>query len=252
MKIAIDAGHYYGEPGRRNLKQFDPNETREWQMNDRVARHFVEAAKAYDVEILRTDDPTGKVETSLSDRARKANNFGADFFISFHHNAGVSGGSGGGVEAYCYPNSATGRKYRDAIYTAVINAGGIRGNRATPMKEANFAVLRETNMPAVLMEYGFMDSSYDAPIICTDAYSKKVAYGTMEGIAKVAGLKRKEQDMSKYFKDVSADAWYADEVDYCKEHGLMNGKSNTEFAPNDQMTRAEVAAVIARLHKALA
>jgi N-acetylmuramoyl-L-alanine amidase len=251
MKIAIDAGHYYGEPGRRNLKQFDPNETREWQMNDRVARHFVEAAKAYDVELLRTDDPTGKVETSLSDRAYKANKFGADFFISFHHNAGIAGGSGGGVEAYSYPNSKNGSKYRDAIYEAVIAAGGIRGNRATPKKEANFAVLRETNMPAVLMEYGFMDSSYDVPIICTDAYSKKVAYATMEGIAKVAGLKRKELDMSKYFKDVPDNAWYADEVDYCKEHGLMNGKSNTEFAPNDNMTRAEVAAVIARLHKAL-
>ena len=57
--------------------------------------------------------------------------------------------------------------------------------------------------------------------------------------------------MSKYFKDVPADAWYAEAADYCREHGIMNGISANEFAPGANITRAHLAVVLMRLHKAL-
>lgn len=50
-------------------------------------------------------------------------------------------------------------------------------------------------MPAVLMEYGFMDSQTDVPIILTDAYAMAMARATMEGIAQVAGLKPDAQEL---------------------------------------------------------
>jgi N-acetylmuramoyl-L-alanine amidase len=108
-----------------------------------------------------------------------------------HHNAGINGGSGGGVVAFSYPGSSKGKQYRDAIYEAVIGAGGLKGNRSQPLQEKKFDSLRYANAPAVLMEYGFMDSTTDVPVILTDAYSELVAYATMEGIAQVAGLKKK-------------------------------------------------------------
>ena len=80
-----------------------------------------------------------------------------------------------------------------AIYNACIAAGGLRGNRSDPTKAKGYYVVKYTKAPAVLMEYGFMDSKTDAPKILTDAYSKLVGYATMEGIAKVAGLKKKAQ-----------------------------------------------------------
>jgi N-acetylmuramoyl-L-alanine amidase CwlA len=55
----------------------------------------------------------------------------------------------------------------------------------------------------------------------------------------------------KYFSDVPQDAWYADSVNYCKEHGLMQGVGDGKFNPNEPVTRAQLAAVAARLHKAL-
>ncbi|MBO5836764.1 MAG: peptidoglycan-binding protein, partial [Oscillospiraceae bacterium] len=100
------------------------------------------------------------------------------------------GGQGGGIIAFSYPGSKEGREYRDAIYEACIAAGGLKGNRSQPKQEKAFDSLYLTNMPAVLMEYGFMDSKTDEPVILTDKYSKLVAYATMEGIAKVAGLKK--------------------------------------------------------------
>lgn len=192
FKIAYCAGHYINTPGKRCDASLDPHETREWVLNDRVADHFARAALEYEgVEILRTDDSTGKNHISIASRTAKANRWGADLYVDMHHNAGINGGSGGGVVAFCYPGSVQGKKYRDAIYEAVIEAGGLRGNRSQPLQEKKFDSLRLADAPAVLMEYGFMDSRTDVPVILDEAYSKQVAYATMEGIAKVAGLKKK-------------------------------------------------------------
>ena len=192
FKIAYGAGHYIGTAGKRLPKALDVNETREWVLNDRVARHFAEAAKQYEnVELLRVDDATGQTEVSLSTRCKRANDCGADMCLAIHHNAGIKLGSGGGIVAYSYQEGTKGAEYRDAIYDACIAAGGLKGNRSQPKQANGFYVLRYTNAPAVLMEYGFMDSTIDAPVILTDAYAKKVAYATMDGIAKAAGLKKK-------------------------------------------------------------
>ena len=192
FKIAVDAGHYLKTPGKRCLKKLDPNETREWVLNDRLARHFAEAARQYDdVALLRVDDPTGAKDVSLRNRCRAANGWDADLYLSIHHNAGINGGSGGGIVAYSYKEGTEGAAYRDAIYDTCIAAGGLRGNRAEPVQTANFYVIRNTDAPAVLMEYGFMDSSTDVPVILTDGYAKAMAVATMEAIAQKAGLEKK-------------------------------------------------------------
>ena len=98
FKIALTAGHYKDTPGKRCLKSLDPKETREWEMNNRIADK-VEAllAKRYTgYELLRTDDTTGTRDISLAARTTAANNFKADFYLSIHHNAGIKGGKGGG------------------------------------------------------------------------------------------------------------------------------------------------------------
>ena len=190
MKIAYCAGHDRNTPGKRVPANLDKAQTREWVLNDRVARYFAQAAKLYGVELLRTDDPTGNTFIDIPDRCKTANSWGADLYLDIHHNAGINGGSGGGVEAYSYPGSKQGKAYRDAVYEAVVAAGGLQGNRANPLQEKAFDSLRLTHMPAVLVEYGFMDSKTDAPVILTDKYAKAVAYATMAGVAKVAGLKK--------------------------------------------------------------
>ena len=201
MKIAYCAGHYKETPGKRIPAYLEKNETREWVLNDKVARYFAQAAKDYDVTLLRTDDPTGKKFIDIPQRTAKANVWGADLYIDMHHNAGVNGGSGGGIVVYSFPGSKMGATYRDSIYKALLENGGLKGNRAAPLQEKAFDSLALTDMPAVLVEYGFMDSSTDAPVIITDAYAKAVAYATMEGIAKVMNLK-KESDLQNFIRQV--------------------------------------------------
>lgn len=192
LKIAIDAGHCLKTAGKRIPKALDPNQTREWVLNDRVARYQEEAAKLYEgVETMRVDDVTGKTEVSLATRCKRANNWGADLYCSHHHNAGIKQGSGGGIVAYCYKVATEDAEYRDMIYEACIAAGGLRGNRSNPTPEKGFHVLKYTKMPAVLMEYGFMDSTTDAPIILTEDYAKRMGYAVMEAIAKKHNLRKR-------------------------------------------------------------
>ena len=192
FRIAYGAGHFDHTAGNRLPRQLDKKQTSEWALNDRIARHFATAAKQYEgVELLRTDDITGNCDVGLANRCGKANEFGADFCLSIHHNAGADLTNAGGIVAFSHPTSKKGAKYRDAIYDSCIASGGLKGNRALPKTVANFYVLRYTDAPCVLMEYGFMDSKADAPVILQDAYARKMAYATMDAVAKVGGLKKK-------------------------------------------------------------
>lgn len=191
FKLALDAGHGLYTPGRRCLKEYDPEEHREWQLNDRICDYISEAAKQYPgLEILRVDDPSGKVDVELMTRCSRANTMGADLYLSIHHNAGINGGHGGGVTAYSYRGGTTGASWRDAFYARVVGATGLVGNRATPKANADFYVLRYTAMPAVLVEHGFMDSPSDIPFIITEAFARAAGYAYVEVIAERAGLEK--------------------------------------------------------------
>lgn len=216
FKIAYGAGHN-DKTGNGIPKNLHTPFMNEWRLNDRVARYFAEAAAMYEnVELLRVDDYKGQAGVSLSGRCKEANNWKADFFLSIHHNAGINGGKGGGLVAFSNPGSTKGAEYRDAIYEACMASGGIKGDRYDATLEYGYYVLKYTNMPAVLMEYGFMDSTTDVPVILTEEYAKAMAYATMEGIAKVAGLKLKMEH------DPAQTAFYRVQV------GAFNERSNAE------------------------
>ena len=195
FKLALDAGHGLYTEGRRIPKNLDPEQNREWWLNDRVCRYIEEAAAQYEgFLILRVDDVTGQEDVPMSTRCRMANDFDADLYYSVHHNAGINGGYGGGITAYCARGSSVGRPWRDDLYDAIVDATGLKGNRATPKVEMNYDVLVYTAMPAVLVEHGFMDSPSDVPVILTDKFARAAAKAVVKTIAKRAGLSKKKQE----------------------------------------------------------
>ena len=103
FRIVLDAGHGYNTLGKRCLKSIDPNQTREWWLNARICEKVQGYLSEYEgYELIRVDDTTGKKDISLGTRVANANKFNADIYISVHHNAGINGGSGGGVVAFTY------------------------------------------------------------------------------------------------------------------------------------------------------
>lgn len=195
FKLALGAGHFINTPGKRCLKSLDPKETREWWLNDRVCDYVEDGLKDYDgVDILRLDDSDdGRDDITLAARVSSANRWGADFYLSVHHNAGANGTAAGGIEAYSHPDaSAASVWWRDALYDALIDRTGLKGNRSQGKRKENYYVLRETTMPAVLLELGYMDSKTDVPVILTDDHARKCAHAIVETIVKRWKLTRKE------------------------------------------------------------
>lgn len=229
FKIALGAGHYLGMPGKRTLKSLDPNETREWVLNDRVCDKVEQKLRAYEgYELLRLDDTTGEKDTTLSERVNAANRWGADFYLSIHHNAGIKGGSGGGIVAYSYYGSRRGAEWRDLLYDKLIEYTGLRGNRSDPLREAGYYVIKYSDAPAVLLELGFMDSKTDVPVILTDEYADKCAAAIVKAIAEREHLKKKEEadDVIRYKTLEEIPEWGRPTIEKLIELGYLMGGSD--------------------------
>lgn len=203
FKIALTAGHYKYTTGKRCLKSLDPKETREWVLNDRIADKVEKllAANYTGYELIRTDDTTGEKSIGLTSRTNAANNFKADFYLSIHHNAGIKGGKGGGIVAYVYTKvDKVTLEWQKDLYNALIAATGLKGNRANPMPKSNLHECRETKMPAVLLELGFMDSATDVPVILSEEYADQCAQAIVKVLAERGKLETKPQTPAKLYK----------------------------------------------------
>lgn len=206
FKIALNAGHYKYTAGKRCMKSLDPNQTREWWLNDRICDKIESRLQGYTgYELLRIDDTTGEKDIILRKRTSKANDWGADFYLSIHHNAGVKGGSGGGIVAYVYTSpQAESVAWQKALYDSLIEHTGLKGNRATPLAKKNLHEVRETKMPAVLLECGFMDSSTDVPIILTDEFADQCAEAIVEVLVERGKLSKKTAVSTIYRVQIGA------------------------------------------------
>lgn len=233
-KIAIDAGHGLYTAGKRCLKSLDPNETREWQLNERVARYVVEHLQKAGHEVKRLDDVTGQTDVALKTRTNVANSWGADYCVSIHHNSGINGGSGGGVIVFVYPGvGGVTKKLQSEIYNNVIAQTGLRGNRATPLAEMDLHMCRETKMPATLIECGFMDSSTDVPIILTDDFARKCALGIAKGIVAVAGGSIQEANQPAQQNNSSGAKYYVQVGAYSQKENADKQLQNAKNAGFD-------------------
>lgn len=233
FKLVLSAGHGYNTAGKRCLKTIDKNQTREWTLNDRICDKIESKLQAYTgYQVLRVDDTTGKTDVSLSKRSKASNNFNADFYLAIHHNAGINGGTGGGVVAYVYtkPNYKSVDWQKD-LYNAIIKLTGLKGNRATPLAKANLHECREPKAPAVLLECGFMDSATDVPIILTDKFAEQVATACVEVIVKKGGLTKKTTEVK-----VSAPAKKKTNTEIAKE--VILGKWGNGTARKKALTKA--------------
>ncbi len=187
-KIAIDAGHGLNTTGKRCLKKLDANETREWVLNDRVADALAKYLQDAGHTILRVDDTDGSSDVSLSTRVKTANNWKADAYISVHHNAGINGGTGGGTVVYVAKScSNTSVRLQDTVYKHAIADCNLKGNRYDGTLASSFYVCKNTTMPAILIEVGFMDSATDIKYILDEEWSKKMGRAIAKGVCDIFG-----------------------------------------------------------------
>src|SRR5690625_4573912 len=142
-KIYIDPGHGGNDPGAvgNGLREKDLT----LDIAKRIRTYLNNNYSGHTIRMSRTTDKT----MSLKQRTDDANRWGADYFLSVHINAG----GGTGYEDYIYnqlANSSKTAKLRDTIHAEIVKAIGSVENRGK--KKANFHVLRESKMSAMLSE----------------------------------------------------------------------------------------------------
>lgn len=174
-KIFIDPGHGGRDPGAIG------SNSRESDNVLKVAKRLKTLLESYG-HTVRLSRSTDKYLT-LSERARMANDWGAEYFISLHNNAAVNK-SARGFETFIY-NRTTNQKtkqFQNAVHDAIALQIGIRDRGK---KQANFAVVRETKMPAVLIEYAFISNNEDEKILIERV--NQLAEWTCDGIINAIG-----------------------------------------------------------------
>lgn len=184
-KIALDAGHGLGTSGKQT-----PDGIKEWALNDKVRDKVVALLKNYDVEFVFPDNNEGKTDEGLTSRRTMYVNKKVAAAVSIHHNAYTGKwNSATGVEVYTDKNAtAKDKKLAECIYNRLVKNTGLKGRG---IKEANWTVIDQDAIPAVLVEGGFMDSKKDYKVITSDAGQTAYAKAIAEGLIEFLGLKKK-------------------------------------------------------------
>ena len=136
----------------------------------------------------------------VTERSKMVNNTDSDIFISIHFNASGSPVSNrSGIQTYSYEEAAGypskinpyWHNHPDRISESNRLAADIHssllaetGAKDAGLLQSSFAVLRETDKPAVLLELGYIDNFNENQQVRSDAYQNRLVAGIVKGIQK--------------------------------------------------------------------
>ena len=184
-KVVIDAGHGGIDPGAKA-----PGITLEKNVNLDIAMHLkrlFSKAGVYVVMIRETDQDLGPDDfqggmarhkkKDLEARVNLANNSGADLFLSIHANS-FPGQSWSGAQTFYDRGEAESNTWARAVQSELVNQLGPNNRK---VKSADFRVLSDTKMPAILVEVGFLSNPREARLLADQEYRVKVAESIYQG-----------------------------------------------------------------------
>ncbi|WP_096438688.1 N-acetylmuramoyl-L-alanine amidase family protein [Alteribacter populi] len=203
VKIYLDPGHGGSDSGATGNGMQEKNLTLDISL--RIRDILENNYQDVDVRMSRTTDTT----RSLSARTDDANNWGADYFLSIHVNA--FNGSAQGYEDYIHSSlsdSSQTAQLRDIMHEEIMKVNNL-SNRGK--KKANFHVLRETIMSAILTENGFIDNADDAEKLSDSNWRQTVAQGHVNGLERAFDLQRSNNSLHRVIVDGVQEGAYGEE-----------------------------------------
>lgn len=176
--VVIDAGHGGSDGGTVSGKVVEKD------INLSVALKLKAILEDNNIEVILTRSSDENM--SLVQRTSAANDSNADFFISLHCNYYEDDAQIAGLECYySSPESKESKAYAESIINAVSLSGDIKARDA---KTEGYYVLRNTQMPAVLVEMGFLSNYSERQKLSEDEYqeilSQKIADGILQELMK--------------------------------------------------------------------
>lgn len=234
--VCLDPGH-----GPGNVNGSPDGTYKEWEFTWDMARRIKPLLEAQGVGVVLTK--TTDDYPSLTERANISNKAQPDCFVSIHTNAAGEGGwsSASGLEIYTSAGPMTAQ--RNVLASELVNAFHAAGVtlRSEPIKHEMYTVLAKTDAPAALIEYGFHTNKMDTEYLKDSKYRDKLAEATAKGICEFLGVAW-QADPGEDNAEDTPDAWAAEAWQKAKDKGVLDGTR-----PRDNMTRQELAVVLARL-----
>lgn len=195
-KIYLDPGHGGSDTGAVGNGLLEKNLT--LQIALKIRDILNDEYTGHSIKMSRTTD---KYPT-LTERTNAANAWNADFYLSIHINAG----GGTGYEDYIYPGAGEpSAAYRNIIHSEVVKATAFKDRGK---KTNDLHVLRESKMPALLTENGFIDTAEDAKKLKDPTFIEKIARGHVNGLVKAFKLTQKSKSSSIFLIRVKAQSLY--------------------------------------------
>jgi|SRR5690606_10925109 len=190
MRITHRVGHALTTRGKQS-----PDGVKEWAQAEPIAKLVIAELNNYEgVVQKRVDDPTGKVDKSLSTLVAEVNNFKADVHIDYHLNAhgnGATWTTGHGTEVFVNT-----RKPKEAVELAtkvlnnIVSATGFR-NRG--VKFYDWEMVKSPKATNILVEICFMTNKDDVSIVRSTDGQIKIAAAIVEAVVSQYKLKRKKE-----------------------------------------------------------
>ena len=184
-RVIIDAGHGGEEPGA----MYDGRREKDDALRLALAIGQILENNGVDVGYTRTTDV---FDTPL-EKAQIANRSGADYFVSIHRNAMPVPGTGSGATVLVYENAGVPAMLAENIQRNLVQTGF---NDLGIQERPGLIVLRRTQMPAVLVEAGFIDNPEDNRFFDEnfDAIAQAIADGILETI------RQQEEQRPEYYQ----------------------------------------------------
>jgi N-acetylmuramoyl-L-alanine amidase len=172
VRIAIDPGHGGRDPGAVGI-----NGLQEKIVVLDIAQKVAQLLEQQGAQVILTRN--NDTEIGLEPRVQDANQGNANVFVSIHANAIDMDHPGtNGAETYYY-SSDEAFQLAQTIQTSVAQGTGMRN---IGVKQARFYVLRNTYMPAALVEVGFVTGQVDAPRLADPTFRDRMAQAIARGI----------------------------------------------------------------------
>lgn len=211
-KVFLDPGHGGKDPGAVG------NGLQEKAVALKIAKYAESELKTYEGVSVKMSR-TGDTFPTLDNRTDAANNWDADVYCSIHLNA--AGPSVNGYEDFIYPGSGRDtQRLQDYVHAEVMAALRKYGSvHDRGQKTADYHVLRETKMPAILTENLFITATSSAKFIKNENCLKAVGVAHAKGIARFLGVKKKAGSTSGSGSSSSKGAIYRVQVFAGSEDG---------------------------------
>lgn len=228
VKVFLGIGHGGSDPGAvaNGLREKDINLVIGQACRAELERHGVT------VLMSRTKDENDTV----NDVVKECNAFKPDLAADIHVNAG----GGNGFEAYYHHKGGMSKTLAANIEKEVKALGQNSRGLKTKLNSAGndyFGFIRSISAPAVILEGAFIDNKADIAFIDTVAEQQALGRAYAHGILKTLSIK-------VVVATTAPAPWYQEAKNWATSKGITDGTR-----PNDTATRAEVWAMLHRLHK---